>query len=114
MALCGIVTSSSLSLNLRDRFPGRRGNHGRRPTEILTATGEAENGHMNNRIIFLAVACIAIGCADGEDLEYQSTGDPPPGPGIVTGIQGAIIIEFGPEKKTSSGKQADRQRGSGR
>ena len=34
-----------------------------------------------------------IGCADGEDLEYRPTGESPPGPGIVTGEQGAVIIE---------------------
>ena len=69
---------------------------------------------MKHRIIFLAVACMVIGCAGGEDLEYRPIGDSPPGPGIVTGEQGAIIIEFGRDKKTISRKQADRQRGSGR
>ncbi len=69
---------------------------------------------MKHRIIFLAVACMVIGCADGEDLEYRPTGVSPPGPGIVTGKQGAIIIDLDPDQKTHSRKQADRQRGSGR
>ncbi len=63
---------------------------------------------MNHRIVFLAMACLAIGCADGEDLEYQPIGDSPPGPGIVTGKHGAIIIDLDPDKKTYSKKQSDR------
>ncbi len=63
---------------------------------------------MKHRIIFLTVACLAIGCADGEDLEYQPTGDAPPGPGIVTGKQGAIIIDLDPNEKTHTKRQADR------
>ena len=54
---------------------------------------------MNHRIVFLSVALMFIGCADGEDLDYRLIGDSPPGPGIVTGKQGAIILEFDPEKK---------------
>ncbi len=54
------------------------------------------------------MACMAIGCADGEDLEYQRTGDCPPGPGIATGKHGAIFIDLGPDKKSQSKKQADR------
>ena len=63
---------------------------------------------MNYRIVFLAVALMVIGCADGEDLEYRPIGDSPPGPGIVTGKQGAIILEFDPAKKTHSVKPAER------
>ncbi len=54
------------------------------------------------------MACLAIGCADGEDLEYQPIGNSPPGPGIVTGKHGAIIIDLDPDKKTHSKMQADR------
>ena len=54
---------------------------------------------MNHRIVFLSVALMFIGCADGEDLDYRLIGDSPPGLGIVTGKQGAIILEFDPEKK---------------
>ena len=63
---------------------------------------------MNHRIIVLAIAFLAIGCADGEDLEFQRTGDSPPGPGIVTGKEGAIIIDLDPNRKTPSKKQAGR------
>ena len=80
----------------------------------MTAAGAAENVQMNHWIVFLAVAFMVIGCVDGKDLEYRPIGDSPPGPGIVTGDQGAIIIEFGQEKRTRSGKQPDRWRGSGR
>ncbi len=55
---------------------------------------------MNHRIIVLAIAYLAIGCADGEDLEFQRTGDSPPGPGIVTGKQGAIIIDLDPNESS--------------
>jgi len=73
----------------------------------MTASA-AENEQMNHRIVFIAAALVVIGCADGEDLEYRPIGDSPPGPGIVTGNQGAIILEFDPAKKTHSVKQADR------
>ncbi len=63
---------------------------------------------MNHRIVFLAMACMAIGCADGEDLEFQRTGDSPPGPGIVTGKHGAIIIDLDPNRKTPSKKESGR------
>jgi hypothetical protein len=62
---------------------------------------------MNHPIVFIVTAFMVIGCADGENLEYRQIGDSPPGPGIVTGKQGAIILEFDPAKNTHSVKQAD-------
>ncbi len=57
------------------------------------------------RLLFVVIFGITVGCADGEQLEYHRIDQTPPGPGMVTGERGAIVIDFDSEKKTHSSRR---------